>query len=245
MTDFLKLLFMRHAQSIGNVERRMQGHGDYALTDLGREQTQKLAERLRAEQAIPTAIYTSPLKRTVQTTEILLQALPIDHTPGIVGDLIDVDQPLEPVVKRPIPVHHAPELAEFQNGIFQGLTWGEAKQQYPDLCYQLETNADWIPIPQAETLQDARERSQRILRHILTHHRNGDRLWLISHSWIMQHLISEFLGSDRSWRLRVHNTAIFEFWIDQSRWHREDENQLNTDLWQIIRFNDVSHLQML
>ncbi|WP_390883460.1 hypothetical protein [Kovacikia minuta] len=54
----------------------------------------------------------------------------------------------------------------------------------------------------------------------------------------MQHLVAELLGCDRSWRLRVGNTALFEFWVDQSRWHRQDQNRFNTDLWQIRRFND-------
>jgi 2,3-bisphosphoglycerate-dependent phosphoglycerate mutase len=221
MTTFLKLLMIRHAQSTGNVARRMQGHGDYELTELGQTQTRKLAQRLRDENYHPTAIYTSPLKRTVQTTEILLNAFPSEHTP---------------------PYHQAEELAEFQNGIFQGLTWEEAQAQYPELCHQLENSLDWIPIPGAETLQAARDRCHRLLQHILTTHRNGEQLWLVSHSWIMQHLISALLGSDRSWRLRVQNTALFEFWIDQSRWHRQDENCLNTDLWQIMRFNDTKHL---
>ncbi|MBE9031633.1 histidine phosphatase family protein [filamentous cyanobacterium LEGE 11480] len=223
MTDALKLLFIRHAQSTGNLERRMQGHGDYPLTNRGRSQTRQLAERLRTENCVPTAIYTSPLKRTVQTAEILCNAFASER-------LVEFS------------VHYVPELAEFQNGVFQGLTWDEAKAQYPDLCHQLETHHDWIAIPEAETLQDARDRAQTILNHILTNYQNGDCVWLVSHSWIMQHLISELLGSPRSWRLRVQNTAIFEFWIDQSRWHRSDINQLNTDLWQIVRFNDVSHL---
>jgi 2,3-bisphosphoglycerate-dependent phosphoglycerate mutase len=221
MTTFLKLLMIRHAQSTGNVARRMQGHGDYELTELGQTQTRKLAQRLRDENYHPTAIYTSPLKRTVQTTEILLNAFPSEHTP---------------------PYHQAEELAEFQNGIFQGLTWEEAQTQYPELCHQLENSLDWIPIPGAESLQAARDRAHRLLQHILTTHRNGEQVWLVSHSWIMQHLISALLGSDRSWRLRVQNTALFEFWIDQSRWHRQDENCLNTDLWQIMRFNDTKHL---
>jgi 2,3-bisphosphoglycerate-dependent phosphoglycerate mutase len=242
MTAFLKLLMIRHAQSTGNVARRMQGHGDYELTELGQTQTRQLAQRLRDENYHPTAIYTSPLKRTVQTTEILLNAFPSAHTPGVVGDLIDVDRPLEALIDRPIPVHYAEELAEFQNGIFQGLTWAEAQTQYPELCHQLENSLDWIPIPGAETFQAARDRCHRLLQQVLTTHRNGEQVWLVSHSWIMQHLISALLGSDRSWRLRVQNTALFEFWIDQSRWYRQDENCLNTDLWQIVRFNDTKHL---
>jgi 2,3-bisphosphoglycerate-dependent phosphoglycerate mutase len=242
MTDFLKLLMIRHAQSTGNVEKRMQGQGEYELTPHGQAQTHKLAQRLIREQYKPTAIYTSPLRRTMQTTEILLSAFPTQHTPGVVADLTDVDRPLDSWVNQPIPIHQAPELAEFQNGIFQGLTWNEAQAQYPELCQKLESNLDWIAIPEAETLQDARDRVTQLLDRILTTHRNGEQVWLVSHSWIMQHLISRLLGCDRSWRMRIHNTALFEFWVDQSRWHRRDENCFNTDLWQIVRFNDTQHL---
>ncbi len=221
MTAFLKLLLIRHAQSTGNIERRMQGHGPYALTPLGQSQTHKLAQRLREEQYQPTAIYTSPLRRTVETTAILHRALPAPAA----------------------AIHPAAELAEFQNGIFQGLTWAEAQTQHPELCQQLTRSPDWIQIPEAETLQQARDRCNSLLTHILQTHRNGDEIWLVSHSWIMQHLIAQLLGSDRSWRIRIDNTALFEFWIDQSRWHRQDENCFNTDLWQIIRFNDRRHLE--
>jgi broad specificity phosphatase PhoE len=218
MAEFLKLLIIRHAQSTGNVDRRMQGQGDYPLTDLGRTQAQKLAQYLC--DAPPTAIYSSPLQRTIDTTEILRQALP-----------------------TPPPVQLTPELAEYQNGIFQGLTWAEAQAQHPELCDQLEASLDWIPVPGAETLRQARDRVERLLDYLLLTHRNGDRVWLVSHGWIMQQLIAALWGSERSWRISIKNTAYFEFWIDQSRWYRSDENRLNTELWQIVRFNDVNHLQ--
>jgi 2,3-bisphosphoglycerate-dependent phosphoglycerate mutase len=223
MAEFLKLVIIRHAQSTGNVDRRMQGQSDYPLTDLGRTQAQKLAQHLR--DAPPTVIYTSPLQRTIHTTEILR------------AEILRQGLPTAP------PIQLTPELAEYQNGIFQGLTWAEAQAQYPQLCDQLETSMDWIPVPGAETLRQARDRVERLVDYLLLRHRNGDRLWLVSHGWIMQQLIAELLGSDRSWRIPIKNTAYFEFWIDQSRWHRQDENRLNTELWQIVRFNDLSHLQ--
>lgn len=246
MSKVLKLLFIRHAQSIGNIEKRMQGHGDYELSPLGRQQSESLAKTLRTESWRPSHVYTSPLKRAVQTTEILLSYFQVPHLPAAVSDLIDPDSetPIEADEPSPktIPVEHAEELKEFQNGIFQGLTWGEAQTRYPDLCRKLESSPDWIPIPEAETLYDARDRAKRFLDRIMQRHRDGDQLWIVSHSWILQHLIAQLLGSDRSWRLRAHNTALFEFWIDRSRWELQNQNRFNTDLWQIRRFNDSRHL---
>jgi broad specificity phosphatase PhoE len=248
MHGVLKLLFIRHAQSTGNLEKRMQGHGEFDLTDLGRQQAEALAKRLLIEGWLPTQVYTSPLRRAMQTTQILVDHLKTAGLPAAVSDLIDPSvqavgdpAPLEKLGE--VPIVPAEALKEFQNGIFQGLTWGETMQQYPDLCHQLESSPDWLPIPGAETLQEARSRAQQFIQTLLQRHQNGDRLWIVTHSWILQHLIAELLGCDRSWRLHARNTALFEFWLDRDRWFTPDQNRFNTDLWQVRRFNDAHHLE--
>ena len=243
MSKVLKLLFIRHAQSTGNQQKRMQGHGDFELSELGRSQAEKLAKRLLAEGWHPSHVYSSPLKRTAQTTEILLTQFQSAPLPASVSDLIDATmQPAPTSAAPPIAVTYANELKEFHNGIFEGLTWAEAQAQYPELCRELEASPDWIQIPGAESLQQARQRSRQFIQHLLEQHRDGDQIWIVSHSWIMQHLIAELLGCERSWRLRANNTALFEFWLDRVRWDRDDQNRYNTDLWQILRFNDCRHL---
>ncbi len=245
MHGVVKLLFIRHAQSTGNQEKRMQGHQEFALSDVGQQQAAQLAQRLLAEAWWPTHIYSSPLRRAAQTTQILVDYFQTAPLPAAVSDLIDAGAiaPVDPEASHPpLRIQFADELKEFQNGIFQGLTWAEAMRQYPDLCQKLEASPDWIPIPGAETLAEARQRSHQFIHHLLQTHTNGDRVWIVSHSWILQHLIAELLGCDRSWRLRATNTALFEFWLDRDRWDDTPANRFNTDLWQIRRFNDCQHL---
>jgi broad specificity phosphatase PhoE len=244
----LKLLFIRHAESVGNQQKRMQGNAEFELTELGREQAKKLAQYLAAQSWYPSWVYSSPLKRATQTTEILLKhglSQPLPAVRDLVDDEVDlVDLSVERSIPAPetVPITYADELREFQNGIFEGLTWAEARQRYPELCNQLENSPEWIQIPEAESLQAARQRSRRFIQALLNHHSNGERIWIISHSWILQHLIAELLGCERSWRIPVYNTALFEFWIDRSRWQSADQNRFNSELWQIRRFNDYQHL---
>jgi broad specificity phosphatase PhoE len=241
----IKLLFIRHAQSLGNRQKRMQGHGDFELSAEGIEQAKKLAQRLVLEHKRPSYIYSSPLKRAAQTAEILLthvlSATAASFKSASSLTPVSSSTPDEAALLR-LQVEYADELKEFQNGIFEGLTWAEAKHRYPALCEALENSPDWIQIPGAESLQEARDRARRFIQTLLTRHTEDTQIWVVTHSWILQHLIAELLGSDRSWRLHAHNTAIFEFWLDRSRWHHTNQNRLNTDLWQIRRFNDYRHL---
>ena len=55
----LNLYIVRHGQTLWNQEKRMQGHQDSALTNLGKEQAQKLKESLKGTKW--DAIYASPL----------------------------------------------------------------------------------------------------------------------------------------------------------------------------------------
>lgn len=251
----LKLLFVRHAQSVGNLEKRMQGCADFPLTEEGCQQAAKLAKRLRRENWHPTHIYSSPIPRARQTAEILLSHFLADFLPTSVRDETGVTDlnlpetvtsltmlPLE--AHSPIPLIDADELMEHKNGLFEGLTWAEAQAQYPDLCLQLETSLDWIPIPGAESLAEARDRTQQFIHRLIEQHTCGDHVLIVTHSWILQHFLASLMGSDRTWRIASTNTGIFEFWIERSRWSRTDAaTRLNTDLWQVRRFNDANHLQ--
>lgn len=215
----LQLLFMRHAQSMANAEGRMSGDDrSDRLSEVGWGQVRQLAHCLLRESA-PSQVYTSPLQRARQTVEGLLANQAVS-TPPIEWE----------------------DLREIGGGILAGLTWAEAQSRYPDLCRSLESSNTWIPIPQAESLQHCRDRAHRVVQKLLQSHQNGDRVWVVTHGGFLQHLVAEVLGCDRSWRITIPPTGLFEFWIDCEHWQGADQNRFNPELWQIRRFNDSQHL---
>jgi probable phosphoglycerate mutase len=61
----MRLILVRHGESVGNFENRLQGQEDYDLTDLGKRQAELTAARLHAEGT--HLVYTSPLLRAAST----------------------------------------------------------------------------------------------------------------------------------------------------------------------------------
>lgn len=66
-----RFVFLRHAESVGNVESRWQGQSDYPLTEKGRAQARALAQRWKDEDVKFDLIVTSTLTRARETAQIV------------------------------------------------------------------------------------------------------------------------------------------------------------------------------
>ena len=71
----------RHGETDWNRESRFQGHADPPLNELGRQQAAELAEALAQEQL--AAVYSSPLRRALETAQVVarghgLEAVPVE-----------------------------------------------------------------------------------------------------------------------------------------------------------------------
>lgn len=255
----LKLVFIRHGESTGNRDQRMAGHASDRLTSTGQTQCQRLADYWYQHQWPPTYIYTSPLPRAMESLALLSKPWPWSFTYDSRRDAISTAYSSQPASSSlalglrkslehpsgqtdapPIAVSEA--LAEFQAGVLTGLTWPEAQEHYPQLCRDLITTPDWVPIPEAETPSQGRARANHFIQGLLANHSNRDRIWVISHHWIMEHLIASLMGCDRTWQIKIHNTAWFEFWLDCDRWSQTGIMRTVSDCWQIKQFHDCRHL---
>ena len=99
----MKLILVRHGESVGNFENRLQGQEDYPLTAVGERQALLTASRLHDEGV--SALYTSPLLRAVTTAEAIANRLD-----------------LEAMV--------LPGVAEYSFGALSGLTYREVREHF-------------------------------------------------------------------------------------------------------------------
>lgn len=73
------LYLVRHGETVLNVARITQGWSDSDLSELGRTQVQRLAERLAVLK--PTALYSSPLGRAMSTAQAISDATGLEIVP--------------------------------------------------------------------------------------------------------------------------------------------------------------------
>lgn len=73
--------FTRHGQTIWNVENKICGATDIALTDLGRRQARELGEKIRQEGLQIDEILCSPLVRAADTAAAISQITGIPMRP--------------------------------------------------------------------------------------------------------------------------------------------------------------------
>lgn len=233
----LTLMLMRHAQSLGNLQGQMEGQRSSSLSPAGHWQARRLSQSLIQSDRLPTHLYSSPLRRATQTADSILDALRS--------------------AQHRLTIQPAEALQEVHQGIFQGLTWDQAQARYPQLCARLLSTLDWQPVPEAESLLAARMRAQQWLSHTLSSHHPGDVIWAVSHEGILQQLISVVMGCDRTWKISIPHTALFEFQLAAmpakepaslaaSDWPQSlSHNRFNPEYWRICRFNDTSHCTSL
>ena len=219
----LKLILMRHAESWGNRLGQMEGQQSTALTRHGCDQALQLRQvlhRLDAQMSYPTEsvpiCYTSPLLRALQTAAILC-------APS--------------VEQSALPMTVDTNLQEIHPGIFQGLTWAAAVARYPELCQRLCSQLDLVSIPEAESPVAARRRAAIWLTDCLGRHGPGETVWVVTHAGLLQHLVAEVLGCDRTWQMHISHTSRFEFWLANPGAPLGEH--LNPERWQIRRFNQL------
>ncbi len=97
------LILVRHGESVGNLENRLQGQEEYDLTELGQRQAIMTAGRL-AELGV-SALYSSPLLRAMSTARTIGERLGIQ-------------------------AQSMPAVAEYHFGEMSGATYAEVRQRF-------------------------------------------------------------------------------------------------------------------
>jgi 2,3-bisphosphoglycerate-dependent phosphoglycerate mutase len=128
------LILLRHGQSQWNLENRFTGWVDVPLSPRGEEEARKAGDKLRGRQI--DQVFTSVLKRAIDTTDLALDAAGI----------------------RDVPTERDPALNERMYGDLQGLNKAEAAKKWGDEQIKIWRRSYDVQPPGGESLADTAAR---------------------------------------------------------------------------------------
>jgi broad specificity phosphatase PhoE len=171
-----RLYLVRHGATQLTAEDRFSGSVGVDLSDEGRRQAARLGERLHDEGL--TAVYSSPLSRTMETARLVAEpcGLPIETREG---------------------------LREISHGRWEGLTRREVEARHADEYAAWEEDPFTFAPAGGESGVAVLARALPVVREIVTA-RRGERVLVVSHKATIRLLLSSLLGFDaRGYRDRL------------------------------------------
>lgn len=157
-----ELLLIRHGQTPWNAAGRWQGHGDPALSPLGRSQAESLAAALARQEGF-AAIVASDLRRARQTAELLARPLAV-------------------------PIELDGRLRELDVGRWTGLTRSEIEARDGDALLAFESGDPDVRPGGGESRNEIRRRARAAV-HDLRARFAGQRLVVVTHLGVIRALL--------------------------------------------------------
>ena len=182
------LYLVRHGQTESNRKGLALGRADVPLNELGRRQAELLRQALAKEKL--TAVYSSPLQRTLDTA----RSIAAPHR---------------------LEVRLDERLIEMDIGEAEGLTFAEVRERHPGLLEGwMSEDGPKEPMPGGERLLDVQERAWAAVEALAAEH-GDEAVAAVTHNFVILSLLTRALGLElsRFRRLRhvVAAISVVEF----------------------------------
>jgi probable phosphoglycerate mutase len=177
LDEATRILAIRHGETDWNTANRIQGHTDIPLNATGRWQAERLVDAVREEGI--AAIYSSDLARAWDT------ALAVARGSGVA-----------PRAERRLRERHV--------GAFEGCTWEEIAQRWPELNERWRLRDPGFGPAGGEVLRDFHARCVDTATALAAAH-PGETIALVAHGGVIDCLYRAAAGlpveAPRTWRL--------------------------------------------
>lgn len=177
-----KLILVRHGQTVWNKLGKYQGQADIELSQEGLAQARQLADYFPFTNV--KAVYASSLKRAMDTGRKVAE-------------------------KFALPVIPCDELREISFGDWEGLTYEEINNAWPDVHEGLFARPDITDCPHGEGFRDVQKRAVAKLKELVKKHQ-GENFVIAAHGGVNRTILCHVLGLSLRymWNIRQDNTAV-------------------------------------
>lgn len=172
----LVVVLLRHGRTAWNAEKRFQGRADVPLDPVGQEQVAHLGPALRGRF---DAVYSSPLKRALQTVA------EVDPDPAILPDMTELDL-----------------------GELDGTPSLDAMNTHPEFLVEWGIDPTDVPTPGGGETMGAVQRRAVATLSDLAHHRPHGMVLVATHQMVIAALSCHATGTPlKRWRKHMIKNA--------------------------------------
>lgn len=192
MIEALTILLVRHGHVPGISPERFRGRTDIELTDRGVAEARQTADWI-ARFWRPTAVYTSPLRRCIDTAAAIAEPCAVS-------------------------VEILPALNDLNYGEWQWQTHEAIAREHPALYERWRKHPHLMRFPNGESLQELVARSADALRFVIDEH-SAETVVMVAHDSVIRALLLQALDQPISayWKLNQDPCALNEITVVSDR----------------------------
>jgi len=205
----VKLILVRHGETEWNKLGKFQGQVDIALNDRGLSQAKDTAKAAISWR--PTALYSSPLGRTMQVAEEIAR---------VTGLRVVTDS----------------RLQELDLGEVEGVDGEQMKTRWPRVHDVWRKNPELVTMPGGESLVQLHDRTWQAFQAVERANGEADTIVVVSHNFAIRAICGTLLGMPLSnfHRMYLHLSSVTKMDRGQMGWrllsynstaHLSPENQ--------------------
>lgn len=189
----MEIYLVRHGITESNKKKIYMGWSEEGLSPEGRKQAGALGKSLQS--LVIHRIYTSPLRRAVETSEIINQSLSV-------------------------PISVEEDLTEMRLGSWEGLTEDEVSKRFPDDYQVWNSRPAGFILQGRETLAEVQNRTLNAIQKIKEGNDEFPVL-VVTHVAIVRCLIIHYQRLDINFyrRIDVPNASVFRLRLDGDSGH--------------------------
>ena len=199
----MEIYFVRHGQTEWNVERRMQGQNDSALTEKGVAESIALGERL--SEICFDGVWCSPLGRTKHSLQLILG-------------------------EKRLPVRYDDRLLEIDLEMWEGRTKNELEQDSVNekLVHAFWNSPDKFTPEWGESFEDVQERIIDFFSELVARH-NCKRVLVVTHTTVIKTFLCYLTQTPLSelWKTKaIYPSSLTTLNYEDENWKIELEGDI-------------------
>ncbi|MFV0243144.1 MAG: histidine phosphatase family protein [Lacrimispora sphenoides] len=202
----MKIYLIRHGQTDWNIQGKIQGSHDIPLNETGRRQAELLAKGMDSRPVL--RIFSSTLTRAMETAEKIRS-------------------------RQKVEICSMPQLIEVEFGKWEGMTWDEIMEAYPEEYKRWALCPDEASPPGGENQDQVLNRCVWAVKEILRITGGREDVAIVSHGATIAYLVSYMMQN---------HPEVESIIVENASITTVNYSPLTED-FMLLEMNDTSHME--